>query len=84
MALGGVMGTNNRGTLPPAPVPAGPPTPPGPVTMMPNGNLGLTPLMTSTKLLHGRNWGKTTGILLHPTAQFLAWNLLYTNVTETK
>uniref|UniRef100_A0A286XZX1 Non-POU domain-containing octamer-binding protein n=1 Tax=Cavia porcellus TaxID=10141 RepID=A0A286XZX1_CAVPO len=43
MAMGGAMGINNRGAMPPAPVPAGTPAPPGPATMMPDGTLGLTP-----------------------------------------
>ena len=38
---GGAMGINNRGAMPPAPVPAGTPAPPGPATMMPDGTLGL-------------------------------------------
>lgn len=37
----GAMGINNRGAMPPAPVPAGTPAPPGPATMMPDGTLGL-------------------------------------------
>ncbi|XP_063577027.1 non-POU domain-containing octamer-binding protein isoform X1 [Pongo abelii] len=41
MAMGGAMGINNRGAMPPAPVPAGTPAPPGPATMMPDGTLGL-------------------------------------------
>ena len=43
MAMGGAMGIHNRGAMPPAPVPAGTPAPPGPATMMPDGTLGLTP-----------------------------------------
>uniref|UniRef100_A0A2K5ETH2 RRM domain-containing protein n=1 Tax=Aotus nancymaae TaxID=37293 RepID=A0A2K5ETH2_AOTNA len=43
MAMGGAVGLNNRGAMPPAPVPAGTPAPPGPATMMPDGTLGLTP-----------------------------------------
>ena len=43
MAMGGAMGISNRGTMPPAPAPAGTPAPPGPATMMPGGTLGLTP-----------------------------------------
>ncbi|XP_052504213.1 non-POU domain-containing octamer-binding protein-like, partial [Budorcas taxicolor] len=46
MAMGGDMGINNRGAMPPAPVPAGTPAPPGPATMMPGGTLGLTPPTT--------------------------------------
>uniref|UniRef100_A0A8D1UMH1 Non-POU domain-containing octamer-binding protein n=2 Tax=Sus scrofa TaxID=9823 RepID=A0A8D1UMH1_PIG len=46
MAMGGAMGINNRGAMPPAPVPAGTPAPPGPATMMPDGTLGLTPPTT--------------------------------------
>ena len=46
MAMGGAMGINNRGAMPPAPVPAGTPSPPGPATMMPDGTLGLTPPTT--------------------------------------
>ncbi|CAD7694142.1 unnamed protein product [Nyctereutes procyonoides] len=46
MAKGGAMGINNRGAMPPAPVPAGTPAPPGPATMMPDGTLGLTPPTT--------------------------------------
>lgn len=46
MAMGGAVGINNRGTMPPALVPAGTPAPPGPVTMMPDGTLGLTPPTT--------------------------------------
>uniref|UniRef100_A0A287AW58 Non-POU domain-containing octamer-binding protein n=1 Tax=Sus scrofa TaxID=9823 RepID=A0A287AW58_PIG len=42
----GAMGINNRGAMPPAPVPAGTPAPPGPATMMPDGTLGLTPPTT--------------------------------------
>lgn len=41
MAMGGAMGINNRGAMPPAPVPTGTPAPPGPATMMPDGTLGL-------------------------------------------
>ncbi|CAO2623504.1 Non-POU domain-containing octamer-binding protein, partial [Lemmus lemmus] len=46
MAMGGAMGINNRGAMPPAPVPTGTPAPPGPATMMPDGTLGLTPPTT--------------------------------------
>ncbi|CAO2612436.1 Non-POU domain-containing octamer-binding protein [Lemmus lemmus] len=46
MAMGGAMGINNRGAMPPAPVPTGTPAPPGPATMMPAGTLGLTPPTT--------------------------------------
>ncbi|XP_035581629.1 non-POU domain-containing octamer-binding protein-like [Zalophus californianus] len=46
MAMGGAVGINNRGAMPPAPVPAGTPSPPGPATMMPDGTLGLTPPTT--------------------------------------
>uniref|UniRef100_A0A8C6E2Y8 RRM domain-containing protein n=1 Tax=Moschus moschiferus TaxID=68415 RepID=A0A8C6E2Y8_MOSMO len=46
MAMGGAMGINNRGAMPPAPVPAGTLAPPGPATMMPDGTLGLTPPTT--------------------------------------
>ncbi|CAK7293880.1 Non-POU domain-containing octamer-binding protein [Vulpes lagopus] len=46
MAMGGAMGINNRGAMPPAPVPPGTPAPPGPATMMPDGTLGLTPPTT--------------------------------------
>ncbi|XP_036283050.1 non-POU domain-containing octamer-binding protein-like [Pipistrellus kuhlii] len=41
VAMGGAMGINTRGAMPPAPVPAGTPAPPGPATMMPDGTLGL-------------------------------------------
>ena len=41
MAMGGAVGINNRGAMPPTPVPAGTPAPPGPATMMPDGTLGL-------------------------------------------
>ncbi|CAK6441599.1 unnamed protein product [Pipistrellus nathusii] len=40
MAMGGAMGINNRGAMPPAPVPAGTPA------VMPDGTLGLTPPTT--------------------------------------
>ncbi|CAK7316057.1 Non-POU domain-containing octamer-binding protein [Vulpes lagopus] len=46
MAMGGAMGMNNRGAMPPAPVPAGTPAPPGPATIVPDGTLGLTPPAT--------------------------------------
>ncbi|CAD7680927.1 unnamed protein product [Nyctereutes procyonoides] len=46
MAMGGAMGINNRGAMPPAPVPACTPAPSGPATMMPDGTLGLTPPKT--------------------------------------
>ena len=46
MAMGGATGINNRGAMPPALVPAGTLAPPGRVTMMPDGTLGLTPPTT--------------------------------------
>ncbi|KAL1773616.1 non-POU domain-containing octamer-binding protein [Sigmodon hispidus] len=46
MPMGGAMGINNTGAMPPAPVPTGTPAPPGPATMMPDGTLVLTPPTT--------------------------------------
>ncbi|KAM5303462.1 LOW QUALITY PROTEIN: non-POU domain-containing octamer-binding protein-like [Glossophaga mutica] len=46
MAMGGAMCINNRGAMPPTPVPADTLAPPGSATMMPDGTLGLTPPTT--------------------------------------
>ena len=43
MAMGGAVGINNRGTMLPAPVPAGTQAPLGPATVMPDETLGLRP-----------------------------------------
>ena len=63
MAMGGAMGIHNRGAMPPAPVPAGTPAPPGPATMMPDGTSGLTPPTTEQpSCYNGRdrgNWWNT-------------------------
>jgi len=37
MAMGGAMGVNKRGSMPPPPVPPGAPVPPERATMMPEG-----------------------------------------------
>ncbi|KAL6033487.1 hypothetical protein STEG23_016304, partial [Scotinomys teguina] len=59
MAMGGAMGINNRGAMPPAPVPTGTPAPPGPATMMPDGTLGLIPvtitLGSQSSMMHLRS-----------------------------
>ncbi|MBZ3882778.1 Non-POU domain-containing octamer-binding protein [Sciurus carolinensis] len=79
MAMGGAMGTNNRGAMPPAPVP-GTPAPPGPATMMPDGTLGLTPqqLNALVKLPQWKELRQLVEPLLHSTVQLLELNLLQT------
>lgn len=46
VTVGGAMGINNRGTMPPAAVLTGTPVPPGCATMMPHVTLGSTPPTT--------------------------------------
>lgn len=46
VTVGGAMGINNRGIMPPAAVLTGTPVPPGRATMMPHVTLGLTPSTT--------------------------------------
>lgn len=43
MAMGGAVGINNRGTMPPALLPVGTPASLGLATMMPDVTLELTP-----------------------------------------
>ncbi|KAM7324953.1 hypothetical protein ACRRTK_015206 [Alexandromys fortis] len=86
MAMGGAMGINNRGAMPPAPVPTGTPAPPGPATIMPDGTLGLTPqqLNVSAKLLQWKELEQLVEILLLSTVQLLELNLLQINAADTK
>ncbi|KAL6039928.1 hypothetical protein STEG23_004345 [Scotinomys teguina] len=86
MAMGGTMGINNRGAMPPAPVPTGTPAPPGPATRMPDGTLGLTPPTTECfgHAVTMEGIGAISGTppaFNHPAPGL---NLLQINTTDTK